>query len=96
MTFSPASYSAIETKAERRERQASRARGAARRIRGMSEDVKVQLLGLAIATAYVQRGTVSLLDLTQAGFAEAEAKRLYDPALAHARTIEPALMGIAA
>jgi hypothetical protein len=52
---------------------------------------KTRILAEAIVKAQTARGAVELRDLTQAGVAEADAKRLFDPALTRARQMDPSL-----
>jgi hypothetical protein len=54
---------------------------------------KTTLLAQAICAAQAARSRVEMLDLTQSGVCERDAKRLYDAAMAKARKSDPALFG---
>lgn len=56
-----------------------------------SQNQNIRRLGRAIASAIVARGSFEQSDLAHAGYSADEGKALYEPALKHARRIEPRL-----
>lgn len=85
-----------ETKAQRRERAAAGRRFVKGAIRAMDDAAKTALLARTIAASIACRHSFTERDGLQAGLTEAEVRRLYEPALAKARRIEPRLADMAA
>jgi hypothetical protein len=72
--------------------EVSRGRQVIRRRPSLTTDAgKTEALTSAILRAQQARGAVEIRDLMQSGVTEADAKRLYDAALAHAKALDPAL-----
>ncbi len=74
-----------------RDAAAMRRANAVREHAALSEEAKTERLAHVIARAGIERGAVEVADCVAAGFSEPEAKRLFEPALAMARVLEPAL-----
>jgi hypothetical protein len=79
------------TEAERRVQAAFRAHQTKERIKALSEAAKIKALGRAIAVNVIAKSSFSETDLALAGFTAEEGKLYFEPALAYARRIEPAI-----
>jgi hypothetical protein len=83
------------TKAQRREAAREAAKRATAKVAKKSDKLKTRILARAIVAAAEKRGSVVMMDGTQAGLSESDVSRLWDPALDLARRIEPGLSEMA-